>query len=359
MMKKYTLLIIANTLLPIFCLILNGCNKTKEASQIIIYADIASFPKQEMLLNKIEMDSFLMAPRRIWTHDSILILYDKGYIDDGFLRFYTNTGKFIAKFGLVGNGPNEYINPTFTKIKDTFIVLAVNEKYTEIPLKEIKSDDNLSIENKTILKDKLFYMSNYFFPINDTLIIANTTAEHQYYIYNNKLNLLRQINNYPDEHNKNVSDFCLNTAVYDAFYNIKPTKEQLVVAYKYYPVIDIVDVINFNTKRIKFRNQHVNTYHIENPLNVKFENPYLQYTFSYCTDRYFYLLYQNSTIEDFKQNKNKSEIHIFDWNGNLAKIYRVDKLVYAFAVSENDASLYALGLDNNLAPIVLSGEFSE
>jgi hypothetical protein len=344
-MKKYLFYgVIINALLQIY-----GCSNVKNNYELIIYEDINSFSKQKIELTKIETEEYLMAPRRIWMQDSVLILNDNGYSENGFLRFYTNSGKFITKFGRIGNGPDEYLNPRFTKIKDSIIIIATNKKYTSLSLKNIENDTSFFV-NTIVLKDETLYTSNYFFPINDTLIIVNTTSEYQFFIYNKESNIKRQINNYPDEHGKNVSGFCLNTTVYDAFYNVNPSKEHILVAYKYYSAIDIIDVINFSTRRIKFENKSPNTYRIIDPQNVKFENPLIQYTFSYCTDTYFYLLYQNATREDLKQNKNKSEIHVFDWKGNIIKRYALNQPIYNFAVSDNDDYLYALGLDEKLDP---------
>ncbi|MDR1582930.1 MAG: TolB-like 6-bladed beta-propeller domain-containing protein [Prevotellaceae bacterium] len=340
----------------LFFTLLIGCEENKGSKlQEIVYEDITSLPKQEIRFEKKNIGERLMVPRRIWIEDSVLIVNDQGY-SDGFLRFYSMTsGRFLAKFGTIGPGPYEYVIPRFTKIRDSIIVISVNGRCTFLSIRDLANNDFLC--TSLILKDKVYYSSNYFFPIKDTLFIATMTSEYQFFLYNNRLNTTIKVNNYPlAERKNNVSDFCLNMMVYDAFYTIKPDKEKLIVAYKNYPIVDIIQPLDFTTLRIEFRNKIHNHYKVIDQMNVQFENQHIQYTFAYCTDKYFYLLYQNATKEMLEQNENKSEIHVFDWNGNLIKRYVSDLSIYNLAVSNNNDYLYALGLDENLDPQLYMAE---
>jgi hypothetical protein len=333
-------------------MLLLGCEENKENKGLlreIVYEDITSLPNQEIRFKKKNIGEHLMVPRRIWVEDSVLIVNDQGY-SDGFLRFYSVTSeRLLAKFGTIGSGPYEYVIPRFTKIRDSIIITAVNGMCTFLSIKDLINGNSSFTFDHLILKDKSYYSSNYFFPIKDTLLIATMTSEYQFFLYNNKFDTTIKVNNYPlAERKNNVSDFCLNMMVYDAFYTIKPDKEKLIVAYKNYPIVDIIQPLDFTTLRIEFRNKVHNHYKVIDQMNVQFENQHIQYTFAYCTDKYFYLLYQNATKEMLEQNENKPEIHVFDWDGNFIKRYVSDLSIYNLAVSNNNDYLYVLGLDENL-----------
>ncbi len=43
--------------------------------------------------------------------------------------------------------------------------------------------------------------------------------------------------------------------------------------------------------------------------------------------------------------KGVSEIHVFDFTGNMIRRYILDRRIYHFAVRKDDSAIYALGLN--------------
>lgn len=43
--------------------------------------------------------------------------------------------------------------------------------------------------------------------------------------------------------------------------------------------------------------------------------------------------------------KGVSEIHVFDFTGNMIRRYILDQRIYHFAVRKDDSAIYALGLN--------------
>jgi len=331
-------------------LITIGCNSpsTKDISEKIYYEDIQSFMKNDLNLHLLEMEEELMAPKKIWIHESMLIINDEGY-SDGFLSFYSlNTGTLVTRYGRRGEGPDDYFLPRFNKTKDMIQITAINNKSNLLSLKDIPSINLLKYEP---LRNELFYESDYLFLINDSLILGCQTLETQFVLLNNKTGVKEDVKDYLPLSNSKKLPSIFNKEVFDAFYNIHPCKKNIVAVYKYYPMMDILDLSDFTMKRIEFKNNHTNSYSIiEDGSTIKFNNPILQYTFSYCTKNNIYLLFQNANRKELKDNKYKSEIHIFDWEGNFQRRLSLDIPLYNFAITDDNLYLYGLGLDSEFTP---------
>ncbi len=79
---------------------------------------------------------------------------------------------------------------------------------------------------------------------------------------------------------------------------------------------------------------------------VSFSNEngkYVYYTDCYASDNYIYALCLNEVRDRYMSDigKKNSEIHIFDWNGDLIKVVRCDRPLTCFTVSEGYGNIYA------------------
>ena len=324
-----------------------GNNVSKEDTNQRNYSEVESFPMHTIKLELLNTNNELMTPRKIWVNDSLIIIQDGGH-SEGFLSFYNrHTGNFIKGYGSIGEGPEDYILPRCVKIGDVIVIYSIVNEPSYLLLNNI-STINIQKEKKSLNQSLL--ESSYLFPINDTMVIscANLSKEAQFLIQSNNDIIIN--NKFPDYFGDKVSDINLVTKVFDAFYDIIPSKDNILVAYKYYPIVDIISIPDFKIQRTFFEEKQKNMYRVNNNGVAEFDNPLLKYTFSYCTNQCAYLLYQNSTNEDLRERKTNPEIHVFDWNGNFIKRLLLDRPAYNIAVSDNDDELYVLSLDENLDP---------
>lgn len=70
------------------------------------------------------------------------------------------------------------------------------------------------------------------------------------------------------------------------------------------------------------------------------------------TANHLYLLYSGAAFvgptgpEDRPVNNHARYVHVFDWEGRLQRIYRLDQVVTSIAVSADDRELYAVSFEN-------------
>jgi hypothetical protein len=333
-----------------------GCNKVQDFNnEVVWYEDIQTYDKTTIAMLPVELDEMLMKPLKLWSRDSVLIIYDNGYPENGVVRGYNlPSGELCFHDVVIGNGPGEYILPGFMQIGDSILVYSLKGQWDLLFVNENRSGSTISKIEQKPLGDKQLYTSNYLFPVNDTLIVANQSGEYQFTCYNRETDNSRHLNNFPEQYS--VSDFVLNTSIFNAFYAMGGNRK-IVVAYQYYPIIDIVSPLNnFITKRIIFKNKFQNQFEEIDEFNARFIDPKLQYTFAHCNRDFFYVLYQNSDRETLKHNRQAPEIHKFSWDGTFVGRMVPNRPIYNFTVSADDEYLYGLGFDEDLEPQVYMGE---
>jgi len=73
------------------------------------------------------------------------------------------------------------------------------------------------------------------------------------------------------------------------------------------------------------------------------DGKYVYYTDCYASDKYIYALCLNEIRDRYMSDigKRHSEIHIFDWNGDLIKVIQCDHYLTCFTVSERYGNIYA------------------
>lgn len=71
---------------------------------------------------------------------------------------------------------------------------------------------------------------------------------------------------------------------------------------------------------------------------------YVYYTDCTSSDKHIYALCRNESRKNYNTGKGaeKSEIHVFDWDGNFLKIIKLDEPISCFTVSESYGKIYCL-----------------
>lgn len=119
---------------------------------------------------------------------------------------------------------------------------------------------------------------------------------------------------------------------------VNPQKQRFIVFYNFFKQYKIFD----------FSGKELQRTIIDNPPSINYENyrgdnSHPNYTFyiSCCsTPEYIYALCSNVRRNKSKAHHN-SEIHLFDWDGNLLKVFKTDNSLSTFTVSEDGKHLYA------------------
>jgi hypothetical protein len=188
---------------------------------------------------------------------------------------------------------------------------------------------------------------NYLLYLSDTLVIVNKTDEYQLTFFDPRDKTVVCKNYYDKLRGVDANSFVYNTQIYDAYYS---ASKNIVIAYKYFQMIDIVSLNGTLLKRVKFETtkDKLPNFSRVNKRNVDMTETTVYYTFVYSTDNFFYALCWNSDKKDINKADSNSEAHQFDWNGNLVNVFQFDMPVSYFCVDETNRIIYGIGYSKEL-----------
>lgn len=291
-------------------------------------------------------DTTLIAPYKIWVNDTLLVINDKPLEDNRFLKYYAlNSLEPLNSYGNIGRGPGEYLTPDiYWKSPESFLITE-KLKYT------IFYTDSL-FHNQFYKPQKInvglgLTAANNAYLLHDSLIFANSTmSDYQFSIANIHTNeYLINYKNYPEViKGSEMTDFIANSNIYRAMYILKPdTMDSVAIVYNLFPIIDFVSLKDLSSIRLKFPiDNAVNKITISDKLNASVQNRTEYYTSYYSTNKYIYLLYNDSPIEKLYDNQNNFEIHQFSWQGKLTKRYKLNCYLKCFCVNEKSKKIYGI-----------------
>jgi hypothetical protein len=330
--------------------VVHSC-KHKTEHNDFVYADQHSII--QLKSERINLDEPPLFPKGCCVKDSLLILFEAKE-KDGFLCLYSlKSLKKVAKYGAIGNGPCEFssakifFNENLLPLNRA-VLAGDNKHFYQLHIDSIFNGyDNCENAVLTYAYSEL-NPYNYVLHISDSLIIVNKTGDHQLTFYNPKTRQSSSKNYFSKIKGMDVSDFVYNTQIYDAHYS--SSKDKIVVAYKYFKCLDIISKDGKLLKHIKFPDYKTNRSKIKriDSHNIDIVDAVIYYTFVHSTNNYFYALCWNTTRENITKANVASEIHKFDWDGNLINIMKLDSPVSYFCIDEKANILYNIGMSSEL-----------
>ncbi len=338
----------------VFILSLVACdnNKVKYHCQVIENSKFEMFPAMMLVAEEFVLDdSTLLEPFRLWIQDSLLVVFDYPVGDNRFLKYYSlNSGKLLRSFGTIGRGPNEYLTPEVHWDTDNTFLLTEKLRYSVL-----NNDSLLHSTTYQPIKQNVqagIIAASAVYLLNDSLMLIHSNMSDEQFSINNRITgeYITKYTNYPCfVSDARMNDFISNSNVYFAYYLLRPrSKDSLAIVYKRFPVVDIVALKDFSTKRIQFPiDKDVNHVQVMDKLNARIDNKVIYYTSFYSTENYFYLLYNPiPTMRDPKYVKS-FEIQQFNWQGDLMMRYKMDRSIREFCVDEKEQKIYATSVGND------------
>lgn len=338
-MKKFIYIIVI-----IICLF--SCSKKSKQTNTIAVKNIDTY---DMLFVEMKFDELVMFPKGCKVIDSVLIVFEPK-LNDGFLSFYSlNSKKLIKRFGVIGDGPCDFINPRFFQnynfSDDEKSFLLGDTKY----LYKLSLDSILlgysNCENsiiKFIPFDAKGY--NYVLHFSDSNLVVNVTGINQIEEFNQSITEKKSRKYYNKIRGLNISDFVYSTQVYDGYY--ASYNDKTIIAYKNFKQIDLI-YSDGKIKNLRFPNFDSNVDKINkvNEKNVSFaDNSLYFYSYVFTTSDYFFALCWNASRKEIKENKTHPEIHIFDWDGKLISILKPNIAISYFCVDMENSKIFAIGV---------------
>lgn len=317
----------------IFILVLASCQDKN-----VLSIDLESVSKTHLngeTLGNIELQN----PRKIYFLNGTIALFDKASTN-GFLWFIDpENGELIKRYGVEGRGPKEFLNPNIFQHDDSVLIQTIDGRTflvdTSCTPKEILKKDKSTIR----------VGCNYIGLFSDsTFVVSSPSTEDRINFVNIKGT--KQYNKYPFKVPKNLQ--MLKETIFDASYDISDSRQSLVVANRYYPIIEIINFKTLETNVFQIIDNGIkNSYDIQNGV-AYFNDPVLKYTKCFAGKKGIYCLYHNATEEDAMDTL--PEIHLISYDGQMMQRYALDYIIYDFTLSEDEDMIYALGMSREFLP---------
>ena len=296
---------------------------------------------------QIIVDDLIFRPSEVEMviNDNIMVM--KSRTQDGMFALLSLPDlQYIKSFGIIGNGPDEFMFPHLCKNTDPNIVATVVET-TNGKIYDISTDGIMTPNNIKIPKEKSSRMTNGEHPglMSDTILYyaANSsTGKSVFTIGKTDSIQVSEIQNLAlDPKRKGwanyIGDFAIN-------------KEQtrMVYAYKYFKLVRFFDLEHNTVRTINFEREEFDesTQYKINGLDANVTH----YWGISASEKYVYILYSGRTPYQVGSDNNKGNYYIhvekYDWNGQPIAKYKLDKWGY-FTVDEEDNFLYLVSTNDD------------
>lgn len=255
--------------------------------------------------------------------------------------------KYCGMFGKKGQGPGEFNHPQNIQIYGDGQICCYDDSKSEVKKIEIDATGN-KIVCSTIMKLK----DNWSFdviPVSNQTFIANGCFEETMFrIINEKSEVLSAVASYPygDEDEKKIpckvramayqGTMRVNKKGYMSF---ATTGAKLIYFYR----IDGEKLIKLGEVIDSYARYTPDT-HISGSYSVFFDGKYPEcYMDLAVSDNFIYALYSGRSFKEYKMSCSDAEyIYVYDWSGNLIKLYKLDVPVSRICLDEQNEKLYAI-----------------
>ena len=319
-----------------------SCNNNKE---ILVQQSLPSATLFSERVTIIEFDDKF--PVWMDIKDSLLVIINRN--DSSMFNLIgIQSKKILKEFGRYGQGPEDFIDPSFITNNATFNTEKNNLLLTDVNNNKIMSldlSDSKDIKFDLISKfpSKTFTASN--INMNDDIIVGRmiSKSDNMFFIYDAKNDSLNEVPFFPV-----IEGFeeGLNKSYYLAV-NVGMNKSKIVTAFYKMDIINFYDMKGERLKTITFSDNSIPKVDTKNDI-FDFRNGYIGYSQIYPTEEFVYLkrnkvkyLFGNEYEE--ADEKKESYIIKLDWEGNtIANYYFPNVNFGSFCVSSDNKNLYVI-----------------
>ena len=338
--------------LIILSMIFSACNNDRE--QIPDKIEI-----ETLQVNTIS-DIFLN-PKFVAKHGENLLLFENGLSNDFFKIISRNDFSIIDSFGVEGEGPGEFSGTI------SFPISGTEKNYTSLydwskkRVNRISLDNNKGYKiNKSYNLPQELFLSQRATFLNDTTVIASGGIHSGLISFvNTESNSIKYFNPHGNLTNENMG----KRDIYELFFSefaVNNEKERIVAASNFIPEIFILD---YDGKILnKFRYED---FDFQNIVEQSPQERRVYYQSFGATENYFYSVFVDKSgtemgrILEKNTNPEKiTEVHVFDWNGNLQRKFELDKGYHPYiTVDEENGRILSVDRFNNNAILSFESEF--
>ncbi len=267
--------------------------------------------------------------------DSVLVLRS----DDGrgcVQLFNKYNFKYLATKGIKGRGPGEILNDMIEikTINDSLHMFQLSKNSISIFDKNKFLIDSLPIADKTITFEK--YKGNFdIFPIND-YYVSRPTIKTRFALYNSSGQYIDEYLQYPNL-GTNIDQETHDIAF--RFFSLtepKPDLSKFVSLTFLGATLEIFNVKNgVINKLVEKKYLDPNLKNSKDLTKIVTEETNMGFYGVYVTNNFIYASYSGLKEKDYRKNNILLDyITVFDWNGDIKKIYKVEGGLLDLAVDE-------------------------
>lgn len=282
--------------------------------------------------------------------DSIILLQS----DDGngcLQLFNINNFKFLKTKGIYGRGPGEFISDNIslkTSCDSLFVhFLVPNILYTYSKTEFI----NDTTPDRVVTFNK--YRGNYVIIPSRSNFVTRPTIKTRFALFNLNGDHLKDNNKYPVCSNKLDNSTVETIYKWFSMTEAKPDLSKIASISYLGGVLEIFIVKKDSLiKLIEKRFLNPNVRNSKNHTEIIRDDSNIGFTDIYTTNHYIYAAYSGLIFREFNKKFLSDYIVIFDWDGNVKKLIKVQGGLLQLAVDENNKTIFITTSNSNSEDVV-------
>jgi len=267
--------------------------------------------------------------------DSVLVLRSND--GRGCLQLFDKLNfKFLKTNGIIGRGPGELKNDAIEikTIQDSLYIFQLTTNEFSIYNINAFINDSLPLAERTIKFEK--YNGNFdIFPM-DGYFVSRPTIKNRIALYNSSGQHLKDFTEYPylgDNIDQITHDLAFR------FFSLTEPKPDLSMFVSLTFLGGIIEIFNIKdgsiNKIVERRYLDPNLQNGKDPGSIIKESTNMGFYGVYVTDDFIYASYSGLNHRDYRENNILlNYVAVFDWTGNIKKLYKVEGGLLDLAVDE-------------------------
>ncbi len=334
-MKKALSVILVITLI----LSCNTGNKNNKIESINLENSILVKPEI------IKSDKLFSVIWNIKIYDSILVLMSPD--GKGFVQLLNkNSGKFISTKCIEGRGPGEFSDYVELSVfADSIFIYDSPKNSISVYKSDVFINDSLPQPPVNIIFEKQKINFD-IFPLNQ-YYVSRPGVDSRFFLFDRNGKFISDYSLFPDFYKDVKSDNHKQELLQCFVAEPKPDLSKFASVSYLGGVLEIFSVENDTIKQIMEKK------FLDPELKIESEDDWLTQEDTkigfhglFTTDNYIYSSFSGLTSMEFRKIKQMEYIVVFDWEGNIKRVYKVEGGLKALAADEAEGKIYVVTKDS-------------
>ncbi|MDR1122329.1 MAG: TolB-like 6-bladed beta-propeller domain-containing protein [Dysgonamonadaceae bacterium] len=283
--------------------------------------------------------------------DSLLVVNDFIMQDNAINVYNYRTGEVAERFGFIGKGPGEVINPVKSIFTAANKIQLYEPNLKKMIVYNLSNNERHRLLEYSMLKSKIEGWVLEAVKVNDHFICIGKTGifEHKrFVVLDTLLNIIYSTGDYPVLIKNQSTSEIQDILYYVCNLALRPDNKRFASGSYIGAVLEIFDI-----SEIEKDIRTVNTIRIYPPIyNRKKDvtwgdDTIIGFEDLYATNNFLYALLNGSRGAKYQY---PNSICVFDWDGNPVKQYITDVPLRSFAVDESSKTIFAVTHPNEAHP---------